>query len=617
LRACSLGRHDCPMGKITLGVCCMASKAKSLPMQSILKRLETTGDFAIEVFPEEVILNEPIEDWPKVECLISFASGGFPLDKAIAYCKLVGPRVINNLEYQKKLCNRVEVYRTLQDWGVPCPNFVCINHLNLDGDQLQENENDIVLNGQKLSKPFVEKPLDGDRHDIWIHYPRSVGGGAKKLFRKEKNQSSEFDAQQNTIRRDGEYIYEPFLPTQGTDIKVYTVGVDYIHAEARKAPTVDGKVQRSKDGKEVRYPVVLTQTEKAMGALIVRAFRQNVCGFDILRTDGGSIVCDVNGWSFVKGNQRYYSDCSHLLRNHLLEEMQVQCKKVVSMPMVLNTTDEDQRETFSEWTASDAIHEQETNQQSEHLRCVLVVMRHGDRRPKEKVKFKSKQPALLGYFDGLEAGTTEVRLNTLDEMQRLKGRMESLAAEVRMKIGKLEAESEDASACTELQTELRNVELLMEVLGMHDRFSVLEQKIQLKAAKWKTKEKAGEITKQVSQVLVVAKWGGELTVKGLEQAEKLGRQLRFGLYPNDPTGLLRLHATFRHDFKIYSSQEGRCAITAAAFTKGFLDLEGDITPILVSLVTRDAFAQGLLDGGADTEEAPGRGEGEDRAVAHE
>ncbi|KAF4742241.1 hypothetical protein FOZ62_002446, partial [Perkinsus olseni] len=61
------------------------------------------------------------------------------------------------------------------------------------------------------------------------------------------------------------------------------------------------------------------------------------------------------------------------------------------------------------------------------------------------------------------------------------------------------------------------------------------------------------------------------------------------------TSLLRLHSTFRHDFKIYSSHEGRCQTTAAAFTKGFLDLEGDLPPILVSLVCVDGFARKLLD----------------------
>ena len=69
--------------------------------------------------------------------------------------------------------------------------------------------------------------------------------------------------------------------------------------------------------------------------------------------------------------------------------------------------------------------------------------------------------------------------------------------------------------------------------------------------------------------------------------------MRLSLYPDDPLGLVRLHAAFRHDFKVYSSLEGRCQATAAAFTKGFLDLDGDITPILVSLVGRDQSAQRL------------------------
>lgn len=38
----------------------------------------------------------------------------------------------------------------------------------------------------------------------------------------------------------------------------------------------------------------------------------------------------------------------------------------------------------------------------------------------------------------------------------------------------------------------------------------------------------------------------------------------------------RLHSTFRHDLKIYASDEGRVQMTAAAFAKGLLALEGEL-----------------------------------------
>ena len=47
--------------------------------------------------------------------------------------------------------------------------------------------------------------------------------------------------------------------------------------------------------------------------------------------------------------------------------------------------------------------------------------------------------------------------------------------------------------------------------------------------------------------------------------------------------------------KIYSSDEGRCQNTAAAFCKGLLELEGELTPISVSMVRKDDLAQKLLD----------------------
>ncbi|ONK56698.1 uncharacterized protein A4U43_C10F11780 [Asparagus officinalis] len=45
-------------------------------------------------------------------------------------------------------------------------------------------------------------------------------------------------------------------------------------SEACKSPVVDGVVMRNPDGKEVRYPVLLTPGEKQMARDVCLAFRQ-------------------------------------------------------------------------------------------------------------------------------------------------------------------------------------------------------------------------------------------------------------------------------------------------------------------------------------------------------
>lgn len=54
------------------------------------------------------------------------------------------------------------------------------------------------------------------------------------------------------------------------------------------------------------------------------------------------------------------------------------------------------------------------------------------------------------------------------------------------------------------------MELLREILLLHDKFSGLNRKVQLKPIEHKP-------TGRITQVQVVAKWGGEITKVGREQ----------------------------------------------------------------------------------------------------
>ena len=75
-------------------------------MQEILGRMSVFDCLDIIVFSDETILNDPVEAWPICDCLISFYSKGFPLEKAIEYAKLRKPFSLNDLDMQYALMDR-------------------------------------------------------------------------------------------------------------------------------------------------------------------------------------------------------------------------------------------------------------------------------------------------------------------------------------------------------------------------------------------------------------------------------------------------------------------------------------------------------------------------------
>ncbi|XP_042844944.1 inositol hexakisphosphate and diphosphoinositol-pentakisphosphate kinase 1 isoform X13 [Panthera tigris] len=366
-------------------------------------------------------------------------------------------------------------------------------------------------------------------------------------------------------------------------LQVYTVGPDYAHAEARKSPALDGKVERDSEGKEIRYPVMLTAMEKLVARKVCVAFKQTVCGFDLLRANGHSFVCDVNGFSFVKNSMKYYDDCAKILGNTIMRELAPQFQIPWSIPT----------------EAEDIPIVPTTSGTMMELRCVIAIIRHGDRTPKQKMKMEVTHPRFFSLFEkhgGYKTG--KLKLKRPEQLQEVLDITRLLLTELEKEPG------------GEIEEKTGKLEQLKSVLEMYGHFSGINRKVQLTyyphGVKATNEGQDPQREALSPSLLLVLKWGGELTPDGRVQAEELGRAFRCmypggqGDYAGFPgCGLLRLHSTFRHDLKIYASDEGRVQMTAAAFAKGLLALEGELTPILVQMV-KSANMNGLLDSDGDS-----------------
>jgi inositol-hexakisphosphate/diphosphoinositol-pentakisphosphate 1-kinase len=203
----------------------MDVKARSKAMREILTRLfdRARGAIEVKVFGDKVILDEgmivlfwsqgnlltmypDVENWPRCDVLISFFSTDFPLDKAISYVKLRDPLCINELIPQALLWDRRLVGHVLDHLKVPTPNRLEVSRdggpriddvlrehmkkklgIELGGFQvtpevtLREDGDAVIIDGRVMEKPFVEKPVSGEDHNVYIYFR---GGGGRRLFRK-------------------------------------------------------------------------------------------------------------------------------------------------------------------------------------------------------------------------------------------------------------------------------------------------------------------------------------------------------------------------------------------------------------------------------------------------
>jgi len=521
--------------------------------------------------------------------------------------------VLNDVQGLVDMQDRLWLLRKLEELGVPTPHSVDCSRGNGKDPALEEHEDYVVINGHRINKPFVEKPVDRRNRDIYVYFPKESGGGRALLSTRESGDVEyvcRFDPESRCVRRQGSFIYQEYLQSEGFVLHAVCVG-GLAYGNAIPSGVVYQQAMeprpRTKSGGDSPCPVFLRQEEKFIALKLSFVLQQTLFGLTFVRsqTSSGkatSYVIDV--WPGIPraGLGTHSEDVVRSLLAAVQRRMQPwspapatgmrprsrslpKFKDKVLKEAAGNTSEDASPGSLSRSStdgfpqepclapparpcSSSATSSGEGPEPEDDLLCVLLVARHAARTPKQKVKAKLqlKSEFAAGFLCGWLAGENV-------------GAPVAAAAPATFDLRSPEQLARLDSGFRQLMKEGHELGTLVDALGCIGPEGVAFH---------------AKVGADGPKLVVGLKWGGEVTSTGVAQAELFGRSFRKETYPME--SIDELHATLRHDIKVYASKEPRCKQTAASFCKGLLRLASPLPPIVAALVRTDEL--GRLDGGA-------------------
>ena len=165
--------------------------------------------------------------------------------------------------------------------------------------------------------------------------------------------------------------------------------------------------------------------------------------------------------------------------------------QLLSEPASMGSSLVDEREAVERHMSLPGSHQEE-------LRCVIAVIRHGDRTPKQKLKVDTSEPLILKYFaDHTDNCRKDLKIKARTPLVQFLKTVKAMIAE------------KGAEAARKENKEILNKLRLMRDILEKWKIGGINRKLQIKPKSWEEfVDEEGETHVRATEVQLILKWGG-------------------------------------------------------------------------------------------------------------